>query len=96
MWDIIINCTFIPTYYINNKVVNKPYFLWTKENDIQIQLDFKTKYLMTSALRTIECHYVFNFISSKEVWDTLEMIHGYFPKIKQERMNIQMEKWNTK
>lgn len=50
---------------------------------------------MMSDIRNKDYIYVFNCILIKEVCDTLEMIHGDFPKIKQERMYIYIQEDET-
>lgn len=67
VWNFFINDLFISTYYINNKVVNIPNNLWNKKCKRNIKFDFKTKYLMMSALITEKYLYVFNCNSAKEV-----------------------------
>lgn len=54
MWEFFINGTFILSYCIDNKVVHKPDFIWTKEDKRKLKLGFKVKYLMMTALSTRE------------------------------------------
>lgn len=93
MWDCVINGPFFPTNCINNKVVHKPYNLWTKSDKRKVKLCFKVKYLLMSALRTREYLSIFNFDSAKEIRDILEIIHGnflYMNKIKLIYMSKEM------
>lgn len=58
---------FVPTYCINNKIVNKPDNPWIEDDKIKVKLGFKVKYLMVSALSPREFISAFNFKSFKEV-----------------------------
>lgn len=83
----VINGLFIYIYYINNKIVNKlNNRIWIEDDMRKVKLEFKAKHFMFSALSTREYLFVFNYISAKEVYYALEVIHGEFPKITQEKL----------
>lgn len=67
VWDILINGLFIPTFTLNDKVVNKSDFHWTKEDKKKGKLGFKVKHTFINALGSKEFYYVFTCDSSKEV-----------------------------
>lgn len=50
LWETIINDSFIVNHCINGEVVDKPYFLWTKEEKRNFKIDFKTKKLSVMSL----------------------------------------------
>lgn len=43
LWETIINGQFIPAHHVNDKVIDKTDFLWTKEDKRNFELDFKAK-----------------------------------------------------
>lgn len=50
LWETIINGPFILTHYVNSEVVDKPIFLWTKEDKRKIEFDFKVKNFLVISL----------------------------------------------
>lgn len=50
---------------------------------------------MTSSLNTRDYLYVSNYNIAKEIWNTLEIIYGDFLEIKQEKMNMRIQKDET-
>lgn len=67
VWNILINGLFIPTFSLNDKVVNKSDFHWTKEDKKKGKLGFKVKHIFINALGSKEFYYVFTCDFSKEV-----------------------------
>lgn len=80
--NFIIKGSFIHTYYTNNKVVNTPDNLWTEYVKRKVKLGFKVKHLLMSSLSTKELYFVFNCNSTKEIWNTLEIIHEDFLRLR--------------
>lgn len=52
LWKTIFKCPFIPTHQINDEVVDKPNFLWTKEEKTKFKIHFKTKSFITRGVRS--------------------------------------------
>jgi hypothetical protein len=77
----------IPTYLVNNIVVNKPRNLWTKNEKEKVQYNLKAKYIITSALSIDEFYRVSNCTTAKEMWDTLQLTHEGTTEVKRARMN---------
>lgn len=89
--ETIINTLFLSTHLINDKVVDKSNFLWTTKEKRKFEIHFKTKNLLTMSLDEIELFYVHNCNSTKEMWNTFEMISEVSPSIKQDIMNTRDE-----
>lgn len=95
LWGYILEGPFVPTHFFNNEVVNKPSNTWITKAKRKVQQGFKAKYCMISALSTREYNYVYNYCTSKEVQDTLEMIYEGSIEIKRENMNIIVQEVET-
>lgn len=87
LWETLINSLFIPTHLVKGEVEDKPNFLWTVKEKRKFKIYFKTKIFLLVVLDDGELLYVYNCNTVKERWDTLEMICGVSPSIKQEEMN---------
>lgn len=84
----VINGLFIPTQYVNGKVVDKPDFLWPKEDKRKLTINFKAKHFFVNEIQFL---HVFNCQSAKKMWSTLEMIYKVSPRIKLKGMNTRGE-----
>lgn len=78
---------FIPIHGVNDKVVDKPDFLWTKEEKRKLEINVKIMSFIIMFLDYIKFHCVHHFQTAKKMWDTLKMIYGVSLSIKQEKMN---------
>lgn len=68
-------------------IVDKPDFVWIMEKNIKFEIDFQIKNFVVISFNDNQFLYDHNFKSTKEMWDTLEMIYGVSPCIKQDKMN---------
>lgn len=87
LWETIINNQFIPTHKVNDEAVDKPNSLWKNKENRKFEIDFKTKNFIAMSLNDSKFHYVYRCQTTKEIWDSLEMIYRVSPSIKQEKMN---------
>lgn len=92
LWEIIIDGKFIPTRQVNMEVIDTPDSLWTEEEKRKFEINFKTTNFITMTLYYRKFHYVHPYNTAKKSWDTLKMIYGVSPSIKQEKMNTRGEK----
>lgn len=88
LWETIINGLFIPIPQVNDEVVDKCNSLWTKKERRKFEIDFKMKNFIIMCLDGSNLYYGHCFKITKETWDTLEMIYGVLPSIKQEKMKM--------
>lgn len=87
IWETIENGPFIPTYLVNDKVVEKPRSMWTEDEKRTVQYSLKAKNIITSALSYDEFHRVSDCDTAKEMWDTLQETHEGTSEVKRARMN---------
>lgn len=52
IWDALINDLFIPIFFFNVDVVNKPPFHWSEEDKRKVQFGFKVKHCLINALKS--------------------------------------------
>lgn len=91
MLETIVNNQFIPTHHVNGEFVDKPDFFWTIELKRNFEIYFKTKKLLVMSLDENKIFYVHNWKSSKQMWDTLEMINMVSLGVEHEKMNTRGE-----
>ena len=92
MWESIIKGPLIPKHQIEGEIVDKFDSLWTVEEKRKYEIDFKAKNFLVMTLDDSKLLYIYNCKTTKEIWDTLEMIYGVSPSIEQEEMNIRGKK----
>lgn len=66
------------------------FFSQQQEDKRKVKFYFKAKHVLIKALSSKDFYRVFTCDSTKKVQDTLEMIYGVSPSVKQERMNTQI------
>lgn len=91
LWKTIINYLFIPNHQIDGEELDKPDYLQIIEEKIKFEIDFKAKNFLVMTLDDSKLCYTHRCKTSKEIWDTLEMIYVVLPSNKQEEMNIRVE-----
>jgi len=71
IWNAIQNAPCIPTYLVNNVMVNKPRSFCTKGEKENVQYNLKAKNIITSSLSIYKFYRVSNCTTVKKMWDTL-------------------------
>ena len=77
IWDAIENGPFIPMFEKEGSVIKKPWSQWTDAESKKVKFDCIAKNIITYALNSDEFFKVSQCKSSKEMWDTLEVVRIY-------------------
>lgn len=78
LWEKIINIPFIPTNYINGEVVDKPDFLWTKDEKRKFKIDFNTKNILVMSLNENRFFMYLSVILPRKCGTLLKRYMEYF------------------
>ena len=93
IWDAIENGPFIPTFEKDSSVIEKPWSQWTDAESRKAKFDCIAKNIITSALNSDEFFRVSQCKSSKEMWDTLEVIHEGTNEVKRARKHALIQEY---
>ena len=101
MWEIIENGDYIPT--IEQPVpqvvidldqpppivvITIPRNQWIDQHKAKVQMNAKTKYLLTCALSKSEYDKIISCDSAKEIWDILQVLHKGIDQVKETKISI--------
>jgi len=75
IWDAIENGPFIPRIEKAEYFTRKPWSQWTNEESEKAKFDCIAKNIITSFVNFNEFFMISHCESTKEMWDTLEVIH---------------------
>ena len=82
IWDAIENGPFIPRIEKAESFTRKPWSQWTNEESEKAKFDCIAKNIITSVVNFNEFFWISHCESTKEMWDTLEVIHEGQMKMK--------------
>jgi hypothetical protein len=93
LWDTIEKGPVVLQHQVGEEIQLKPRSLWTDAEKKQVQLDFKARNIIISALGKDEYYRVSQCKSGKEMWETLQVTHEGTTEVKRARLNTLLREY---
>ena len=93
IWKTVEKGPHIPYTLVEDVQMLTPEDKWTEDDKKKIQLDYKAKNIITSALSYDEFFRVSQCSSAKEMWDTLQVTHEGTSEVRRARLNVLMREY---
>ncbi|KAK7289872.1 hypothetical protein RIF29_03868 [Crotalaria pallida] len=93
IWKAIEKGPHISSTIVEGAAQLTPEDKWTDDDKKKIQLDYKAKNIITSALSYDEFFRISQCSSAKEMWDTLQVTHEGTSEVRRARLNVLMREY---
>ena len=93
IWDVVVNCPFVPVNVVNDVQEPKPFSQWTADENRHAQYDVKARNIISSAL-TLDVFYRISVCTSaQEMWEILRVTHEGTDDVKRARKNSLIQEY---
>ena len=75
IWNAVVNDYAIPTKFVENKTIEKPYKSWSQEEIRRVEYDSKVMNIIHSSLQCDEFFRVSTCTTTKELWNLIQVTH---------------------
>ncbi|GAV67889.1 DUF4219 domain-containing protein/UBN2 domain-containing protein [Cephalotus follicularis] len=89
LWDLIVDGPNLPTSRNENgEQISKPRSSYNDEDRMRVQMNAKAKHIIICAINSSEFNRVSSCVSTKEMWDRLEVTYEDTKQVKEAKISM--------